>query len=115
MALNKKIKTASGVTPRYWRITHVEVDSPAGTASIILSPYLTEQARQDGFGEIRSERRRITVRDFDYSGTEYADRSSLDYTNYFSPAAQAAAGRNIYQVAYEYIKGLPEFEGATDI
>ena len=56
----------------------------------------------------------VRVKDIVYPSEEYGE-TMMHYTEYFSTEALAASGKNIYQVAYEYIKGLPEFEGATDI
>lgn len=115
MALYKEIAAKSGVVLRYWRIGRVEVDNEARLARLAVLPYVSAEARQQGLPYLAGEVRQLIIKDYDFSGTEYESRSNLDYTQNFSPAALEKAGKDLYKVAYGYLKGLPSFAEAEDI
>lgn len=115
MALYKQITTPSGFTISYWKIQSFELDNVQKTAKIQVAPYVSKESRQGGMEPVDSEKQRITVRDYDYTGTDYAHMTSLDYSDHFSPAVLEAAGMDIYKVMYGYLKTTDFFEGATDI
>ena len=114
MAIQKDIVTDSGVVLSYWRIVEVNVNQDTKQAKIIVYPYVSEYARVSGKPPVHSEDMRIVVEDLDYSGSDFDEMSLLDYTNNFSPNAMDEDS-NIYVCAYNYLKGLPKFEGAIDV
>jgi len=81
---------------------------------ITLTPYVSNEARREGFEPLRDEVRKI--RAVDYEGKHKAIN---DYTNWFSPEAlekAASEGKTIYNVMYDYIKYTdPEFKESGDM
>ena len=98
MALQKIIKQPNGVVTDYHRIAMVKIDTNQQVTLLIYS-YIDEEARQYekdyAAGLIEGE----PV--FPYVDAEY---KSIDYDETMT-----------IKNAYEYLKTLPEFEGATDI
>ena len=111
MALLNEIKTKSGFTVSYWKITDWKINQTAKSMDITLTPYIDCKCRTEGYEPVRDEVRKIRA-------TDYSTIRS-DYTDYFSPTAldkQAQEGKRIYQVMYEYIKTHDKiFENAKDI
>jgi len=114
MALYLPKTTKEGFEINYWIVQSIEIDREKETAIIRAVPYASQTAHQAGRKPVDSEKIIVRVKDIVYPSEEYGE-TMMHYTEYFSTEALAASGKNIYQVAYEYIKGLPEFEGATDI
>lgn len=116
MGLIKEMESSSGIIISYWKITDWKINQTAKAIDIILTPYVSNQKRQEGYDPVRDEIRK--VRASDYFKVEGYIHNRLDYTNYFSPEAleQAAKeGKTIYNVMYEYVKThAPEFELAED-
>ncbi len=109
MALIKEIKTKSGTTVSYWKITDWKINQTAKSMDITLTPYISSSTRSEGYDPVRDEIRKIRA-------TDYINRTS--YTDYFSPAALESAakeGKSIYQVMYDYIRTQDEFKGAENI
>lgn len=113
MALIKKITTRSGIEVSYWKITDWRINQSAKTVDIILTPYVSNQAREEGYEPLRDELRKIRAADYN-SKLKVVD----DYSRWFSPRAleeAAAKGKTVYNVMYEYIKTIdPEFKWAED-
>ena len=117
MALKKEIKTRSGFSVSYWKITDWKINQTAKSMDITLTPYISNKTRQEGYDPVRDEV--IKVRATDYYIKEGSPSNRTNYTEYFSPTAlenAAKEGKSIYQVMYEYIKTHNvKFEGAEDI
>ena len=116
MGLIQNIETRSGIMVSYWKITDWKISEAAHAIDIILTPYISSSARQNGYDPVRDEVRKIRASDY-YKG-EGAPVNRSDYTDYFSPKAlelAAQEGKTIYNVMYEYIKThSPEFNLAID-
>lgn len=90
MALRKQIRQMDGVPTNYHRIAYIQITTNSHNSIVVFS-YVDEESR-------RSPR-----------------------TPEFSPYCQAVTYDTDYspnmsvELAYEYLKTLPEFEGATDI
>jgi hypothetical protein len=90
MALNKAIRQDDGVTTNYHRVASVQITTNSHN-SIVVYSYVDEDARRT----IRSETFRPYCR-------------STTYETGYSPNMTV-------ELAYEFLKTLPDFEGATDI
>ena len=91
MALSKSIKQDDGVITNYHRILFIQNTINHHTSIAILS-YVNEESRTDEqTGEINSPYRR-----------------SVTYETDYIPNVTT-------EMAYGYLKTLPEFEGATDV
>lgn len=116
MGLIKEIEARSGVTISYWKITDWKISQASAAADIILTPYISNEARLEGYEPMRDEVRK--VRASDYYGGEGHPHNRTQYTDYFSPSAlekAAKEGKTIYNVMYEYVKThAPEFDLAED-
>lgn len=116
MGLIKEIESRSGIIVSYWKITDWKINQSAKAIDIILTPYISNQSRQQGYDPVRDEVRK--VRASDYFKAEGSLNNRSDYTDYFSPAAlekAAQEGKTIYNIMYEYVKThAPEFELAED-
>lgn len=102
MALKKKVTAQNGIVTEYHRIamTSVEVNQQN---TILLYSYLSEDGRQV---------------EKDYAAGKYNDVDSglvpFPYydAQYLHPDYD---GTMTIEKAYEYLKSLPEFEGAEDV
>lgn len=116
MGLIRTIQAKSGFEISYWKITDWKISQGAHVADIILTPYISNAARNNGYDPVRDEVRKIRASDY-YVG-ENSNRNRTDYTDYFSPEAlekAAQEGKTIYNVMYEYVKThAPEFNLAID-
>lgn len=116
MGLIKTLQSRSGFEISYWKITDWKINQNAKAIDIILTPYISNEARKEGYEPVRDEVRKVRASDFRYIEDPSLDRTN--YTDYFSPEAleQAAKeGKTIYNVMYEYVKThAPEFELAED-
>lgn len=90
MALNKAIMQANGITTSYHRILFIQVTTNQQNSIAVLS-YVDEISRAA-----------------EQSGDFTPYRSSVTYETEYSENMTIAT-------AYEYLKTLPEFAGATDI
>lgn len=91
MALNKAIKQPDGVTTNYHRVLFVQITTNRQNSIAVLS-YVDDESRlMEQTGE------------FD---TPY--KQSVTYETDYSP-------NMTIEMAYEYLKTLPQFEGATDV
>lgn len=91
MALNKPIRQENGVTTAYHRILYLTLTTNRQN-SIAVASYVDEQARME---EKADSSRRPFMEGKTYE-TEYDETMTMES-------------------AYEYLKTLPEFEGAVDI
>lgn len=116
MALIQEILTRSGIAVSYWKITDWKINQDAKAIDIILTPYVSNEMRKEGYDPVRDEVKKVRASDYYVDETSKFNRS--DYTDYFSPAAlekAAKEGKTIYNVMYEYVKThAPEFELAAD-
>ena len=115
MALIKEIESRSGVKVSYWKITDWRINQSGHSVDIVLTPYISNEARLNGYEPLRDEVRK--VRAIDYIGHD-GQLVHSNYTDYFSPSAlekAAKEGKTIYNIMYEYVKThAPEFELAED-
>lgn len=91
MALYKPIKQEDGVTTNYHRILFLQSTINRQNSIVVMS-YIDEQTRNDEKQMLDS----VTY------------RKSKTYEIDYSPSMTI-------ELAYEYLKTLPEFEGATEI
>jgi hypothetical protein len=91
MALKKDIKQADGVTTSYHRILYVMQTVNSQTSIAVIS-YVDEEARE-------AQKSRAFSQPYSKAKT---------YETEYSPSMTV-------ETAYDYLKTLPEFEGATDI
>ena len=116
MGLIKEIEGRSGIIISYWKITDWKINQSAKAIDIILTPYISNTMRKEGYDPIRDETRKVRASDYPRREDESELRSN--YTDYFSPEAlerAAKEGKTIYNVMYEYVKThAPEFELAED-
>ena len=106
MALSKKITLESGVAVNYHRV--VSVNTITNHANVIeLASYTSKAKRTEGRANAAAAA----------EGGEAPNAGAVEhdvfiYTNYYS--ADYDQGMTIVD-AYEWVKALPEFEGATDV
>lgn len=116
MGLIKDIESRSGIIISYWKITDWKINLNAKSVDIILTPYISNEKRKEGYDPVRDEIRKVRVSDY-YIEKDHTNNRS-DYTDYFSPEAlerAAKEGKTIYNIMYEYVKThAPEFELAED-
>ena len=91
MALKKKIIQDDGVTTEYHRILYVQSTVNSHCSIAVISLVSEENRDKQLAGEIQQHYQKIDT----YETTEYDDLT--------------------IEKAYEYLKTLPEFEGAEDI
>lgn len=91
MALYKEIRQNDGVTTKYHRILFVQAVTNHHNSIAVLS-YVDEQSRNDETVEVMTQ---PYVRSITYE-TTYSPNMNVD-------------------LAYEFLKTLPEFEGAVDV
>ena len=91
MALYKEVRQNDGVTTKYHRILYV-MQSINRNSSIAVLSYVDEAARSD-------EKNYVIAQPYSSAAT---------YEAAYMPDLTVEA-------AYEYLKTLPDFEGATDI
>lgn len=91
MALYKEVRQGDGVTTKYHRILYV-MQSINQISSISVLSYVDETARSD-------ERNCVIMQPY---------QKAVTYETAYKPDMTVEA-------AYEYLKTLPVFEGATDI
>ena len=114
MALKKQILARAGFMLEYWRIGDWRITMQHRIMDISLVPYLSSKTRTDGLEPVNEEIRKIRV--FDAVNKINPLKSTLNYSNHFSPTALESAGVDIYKIMYQYIKDhVPEFEGAEDV
>ena len=115
MGLIKNITAKSGIVISYWKITDWKINQQAKAIDIVLTPYISNDKKLEGYDPLRDEVRK--VRAMDHKNPEGIFNNS-DYTDYFSPEAlerAAKQGKTIYNVMYEYVKEkAPEFQLAED-
>lgn len=115
MGLIKTIETGAGFSVSYWKITDWKISLSARAIDIILTPYISNEKREQGYEPVRDEIRKVRASDFQ---NRYGSYDRTDYTDYFSPEALERAtkeGKTIYNVMYEYVKThAPEFNLAID-
>lgn len=115
MGLIKTIETGAGFSVSYWKITDWKINLSARAIDIILTPYISNEKRNQGYEPVRDEVRKVRASDFQ---NRYGKFERTDYTDYFSPEAlerAAKEGKTIYNAMYEYVKThAPEFNLAVD-
>lgn len=90
MALSKAIRQSDGVTTNYHRIAFIQITTNRQNSIAVFS-YVDEESRRN---------------DDNPEFSPYC--KSITYETSYSPNMTV-------ELAYEYLKTLPEFEGATDI
>lgn len=112
MALQKTIMSRAGFEMSYWKITNWRPKIGQKAFDITLTPYISNQTRQDGLEAITTEQEIIKISDAPNLGI-------TNYTDYFSPEAlerSALEGKDVYKIMYNYIKlKVSKFKDATDI
>jgi hypothetical protein len=92
MALSKARELKNtGISPAYWRVSHVSLDRYANGTEMIqihVEGWINEAARTDGKLPAIAEAFRVDV---------------------------LATGADLTEQAYESLKLLPEWDGATDV
>lgn len=91
MALYKEIKQADGVTTNYHRILYLTSTVNRQNSIAVLS-YVDDEARTN-------EKENVMAQPY---------QKAVTYETSYSP-------NMTIELAYEYLKTLPEFEGATDV
>lgn len=89
MGLLKPIKKENGITLNYHRIQFIQSTINSHTSIAVLS-YINEESREMEGTESAPYKEAVTYE------TDYVENMTVE-------------------AAYEYLKTLPEFEGATDI
>ena len=89
MALSKKITQEDGVTTEYHRILYVQNTYNSHVSIAVLSLVSAEAREQEKEGDFKPYQRAVT-----YETEDYTDMTA--------------------EQAYDYLKTLPEFEGAED-
>ena len=116
MGLIKPMITRSGIEVSYWKISDWKINQSAKAIDIVLTPYVSNKMKRDGYDPVRDEVRK--VRASDYFREEGHALNRTDYTDFFSPEALERAakdGKTIYNIMYEYVKThAPEFALAED-
>lgn len=91
MALYKEVRQDDGVVTKYHRILFIQLTTNRQNSIAVLS-YVDDLSRDD-------EKDRVLVQPY---------QKSITYETTYDPAMTIES-------AYEYLKSLPEFDGATDI
>lgn len=92
MALQKAFTYKGLAIPAcYFRVVAPQVDISKTTMSFRVWPFVTQDQSTD------------------------ASNALADVTVVVAAAPYSLTGPNIFEQAYEYLKTLPEFEGATDV
>ena len=115
MALLKAFTTDSGITLSYWKITGFDIDNMKKEARIIVSPFVDQSARLSGASPVDAYKKNLFIRNFDYRDTPYSEKTNLEFDDHFSAEVLEQYSSNIYEYLYNYIKTLPDFEGAEDV
>ena len=102
MALQKAIETNYGVTANYWRLTQIHIDYAQKIGYAILSPYISQEDRQNNKMSLPSADKRINF-------------NVEIFNSYLAPEALEENNWSLYQAVFEYAKTLDMFEGAQDI
>lgn len=106
MALYKPIKQPDGVVTNYHRVLFIQITTNQQNSIAVLS-YVDDQSRSVELNDIDdSASDQSATCKTDYSITPY--RQSVTYETDYCPSMTV-------ELAYEYLKTLPQFEGATDI
>jgi hypothetical protein len=84
MGLNKEMIGKSGAIISYWKITDWRINQASKTADIMLTPYISNIAREEGYEPLRDEARRIRASDYILTTGE---KIRTDYSDFFSPSA----------------------------
>lgn len=102
MALKKKITAQNGIATEYHRIAMISIEVNQQN-TILLYSYLSEDGRQV---------------EKDYAAGKYKDMDSglVPFPYYDAQYLHPAYDETMtIEKAYEYLKSLPEFEGAEDV
>lgn len=114
MAIRKTITSRAGFEMDYWKINSWNINMGKNIMDITLIPYISSDTREGGLEPINEEIRKIRI--YDRIDKLNPEKTILNYTNNFSPAALENLDKSIYQLMYDYIKeNVKEFEGAEDI
>lgn len=100
MALSKTVSTAFGVNATYWKIDTLVCNRVVDTASVVVSGYLDQNARNSGAAPLICNTHNM---------------GSTDYAAYFAPAVLDVVDVNVFQQTYDWLKTLDFFQGATDV
>ncbi len=100
MALEKSFELPTGVSGNYWKITQATFDYLTSTLECIVKLYKDAAARAAGKEPL--------------SQSQYV-WTGADFAGWFDPVTLNTANYNPQERAYEKLKTLPEFSGATDV
>lgn len=113
MALLMQKQTDEGFVVSYWVIESIKLDREKRAVLLNLIPYASKELYDAGGKPFLPAKMNIQIEDILYPSPAYGV-DMPHYTDYFSPAA--LEGKNIYAVAYDYIKlHIPAFAEAKDI
>lgn len=115
MALYKEVTTDFGFSVNYWKLTSFDIDNVKKKAHITVSPYISKEARESGASPIYPSEKLYYICNYDYSGTPYEGRTNMEFDNNFTAEIIAQTKNGVYSHIYNWLKTLPDFEGATDI
>lgn len=95
MALKMQVQTKYGVPAEYHKILETHISWYRRTASVRVGVFVNEEARRDGSRPIEQH--------------EYPPPTSATYQFPFD------ADKPVLAAAYEYLKTLDDYKGATDV
>ncbi|HAU85090.1 MAG TPA: hypothetical protein DCW90_06205 [Lachnospiraceae bacterium] len=91
-----------GVEEEYWRLLNININVQYKYADITVASYRNKEARDSNAEPMNLKKVR-------------AKWNEEEFENYFSPQATTYRNKNIYELAYEYIKENDEhFANAID-
>lgn len=106
MAIRKQIDLSSGYMAEYIRISAIKQDKTK--ISLTLDIYKDQAARNDGKPPVIAN----FIKKVMMTGN-FLSRGNSAYS--FDLTQSQFDNDNIYECAYEYLKTLPIFDGATDV
>lgn len=111
MAISKKITLANGVAVNYHRV--VSVNTVTNVSNIIeLASYTSKAKRTEEKAALEAGRAAAAAEGGDAPNAGAVEHDVFIQTSYYN--AGYDQGMTIVD-AYEWVKALPEFEGATDV
>lgn len=111
MAISKKITLANGVAVNYHRV--VSVNTITNHANVIeLASYTSKTKRTEEKAALEAGRAAAAAEGGDAPNAGAVEHDVFIQTSYFN--ADYDQGMTIVD-AYEWVKALPEFEGAADV
>jgi hypothetical protein len=96
---NLTMETGLNLTEAYSKIVQLDLDLMNKAANILVHTFVNYDCRNDNKAAIKTDRYVLIQDKFN---------SVIDYS-------KMDAGQNIVYLVYEFLKTLPEYEGAIDI